>query len=127
MTARGRRGDLAARAAAIAGGSTAAAEPTPAREQAAHVDEDQGTAVTSPRSKATPRTRPVRVTVELQPVEHRGLRRLCERYADELEVPTVAGAEVLRVLLKLAQTDEQLAARVGEALGRTGGSRRRWA
>jgi hypothetical protein len=110
-----------------------ATEPTPPEPSSAPVDEDQSarepssSATSTERARSTPRTKPVRVTVELQPVEHRGLRRLCERYADDLEVPTVAGAEVLRVLLELAQGDEQLARRVGEELGRTGGSRRRWA
>jgi hypothetical protein len=129
MTPRERRSSaLAGRATLIAGGSA----PTPPDdvatpeivEEAPRQDVISSTPSSTPR--ATPRTKPVRVTVELQPVEHRGLRRLCDRYADELAVPQVAGAEVLRVLLELAQSDERLAARVGKALGQSGGSRRRW-
>jgi hypothetical protein len=130
VTARERRSSaLAGRANLIAGGSA----PTPPDDVATPevVDEpsrQEDVVASTPAStlRATPRTKPVRVTVELQPVEHRGLRRLCDRYADELAVPQVAGAEVLRVLLELAQNDERLAARVGKALGQSGGSRRRW-
>lgn len=120
-----RSADLAARAALIAGGGerpAAAAESTPA---ASTSPTPPPAPPPPPAGGGAPRTRPVRVTVELQPVEHRGLRRLCETYADELGVTQVAGAEVLRVLLDLARTDPALAARVGAELARTGGTRRR--
>jgi hypothetical protein len=65
------------------------------------------------------------MVVEMQPVEHRNLRRLADRYADELGVPQVAMSEIVRVLCELAQCDEQLAHKVGAELRRTGGTRRR--
>ncbi len=66
----------------------------------------------------------VRVTVDLQWAEHRALRLLCLWYAEQLDVPQVAGAELFRVLLQAVLTDERLATRVGAALTETGGSRR---
>ncbi len=106
-----KRADLAARAAAIAGEKPA---PVIAVE-------------TAPAAAAgeSPRVKPVRVVVELQPVEHRNLRRLADRFADEIGVPQVAMAEVLRVLLTIAQDDERIAAKVGKELARTGGTRRK--
>ena len=80
---------------------------------------------TSPPARRAPRTATVRVTVELAPVEHRRLRRWCDRLADEIDAPTVAGAEIIRVLLGLLDTDADLAARVAAELARTGGTRRR--
>lgn len=136
-----RTAELAARAAAVSANSTPAPaqpEPTEVRRSASTDVRESAPAeirsqpparqrsTSSPAAPATaPRTRPVRVTVELAPIEHRRLRRLCERYADEIGVPQVAGAEVFRVLLEMASEDEHLAAALGEALKRTGGSRRR--
>lgn len=121
---RGARGrDLVAQAAAVTGGPPAPAVPPSVVDEA---DTPPAVPVPVPVAAATPRVKPVRVTVELQPVEHRALRRLCERYAEELAAPQVAGAEVFRVLLNLAREDEDLTARVGAELRRTGGSRRRW-
>jgi hypothetical protein len=103
--ARRRGEDLAARAAVVAG----------------HPQQDaQARAATRP-----PRTRPVRVTVELSPVEHRALRTWCAETSADLDLPLVAGAEVLRVLLHLMQTDAALADAVRADLERSGGSRRR--
>lgn len=72
-----------------------------------------------------PRTQPVKVTVELQPIEHGRLKQWCTQTAIDLNLTNVAGAEVLRVLWNLALEDERLAARVRRELKRTGGSRRR--
>jgi hypothetical protein len=102
--ARRRAEDLAARAAVVAG------QP-PADEPA--------------RPTRTPRTRPVRVTVELSPVEHRALRSWCAETSADLDLPLVAGAEVLRVLLALMRADAALADAVRADLERSGGSRRR--
>jgi hypothetical protein len=82
-------------------------------------------ATPEPSPAATPRTRPIKMTVELQPVEHRKLKAWCTAAADDLELPLIAGAEVLRVLWQLAQDDPDLAARVRDELARSGGSRRR--
>lgn len=104
-SATGRRAELAARAAAVA---APAAEPDPATE--------------GPR---VPRTRPVRVTVELSPMEHKLLRRWCADTSADLDLPVVAGAEVFRALLSLMLDDPEVAEQVRAELARTGGSRRR--
>lgn len=104
MTGRRRAGDLAARAAAV----TAHATPT---------GEGEPTASTrSTASTRAPRARPVRITVDLAPLDHRALRRWCADAAVELEVPTVAAADVVRVLVDLVATDPALADRVRAAL-----------
>lgn len=72
-----------------------------------------------------PRVAPVKVTVEMDPTEHRQLRRFTMQAEIDLNLTTVAGAEVLRVLWALACEDERLADRVRRELKRTGGSRRR--
>jgi hypothetical protein len=82
-------------------------------------------AVAAPRPGQTLRVKPVKVTVELQPIEHQRLTRVTQRFAEELQLPRIAGAEVFRVLLDLMQRDDELAARVGQELGKTGGNRRR--
>ncbi|WP_427896695.1 hypothetical protein ACQHIV_42175 (plasmid) [Kribbella sp. GL6] len=95
---------------------------------AAGSGEDQAAATAStpaPQPGQTLRVRPVKVTVELQPIEHQRLTRWAQRFAEELQLPRIAGAEVFRVLLDLMQHDEALAARVGQELARTGGTRRR--
>lgn len=71
------------------------------------------------------RTKPIKTTVDLQPVEHRQFRRWCEETADELGLPAVASSEVVRVLIQLVQDDPALAARVRAELRKSGGSRRR--
>lgn len=71
-----------------------------------------------------PRTTPVRITVAMPPVDHRRLKAWCATTAAELELPIVAGAEVLRVLWSMTQTDPDLANRLKEKLARTGGSQR---
>lgn len=99
-----RRADLAARAAAVAGGAAPSDPETTAR---------------------APRTRPVRVTVELSPMEHKALRQWCAQTSADLDLPLVAGAEVFRALLSLMRTDPAVAEAVRAELSRTGGSRRR--
>lgn len=110
MSGSSRRGDLAARAAVVAGASAeaAAAGPEPKLDAAAR----------------SPRTRPVRVTVELSPMEHKALRQWCAQTAGDLDLPVVAGAEVFRALLSLMRADPAMADAVRAELERTGGSRR---
>jgi hypothetical protein len=76
-------------------------------------------------AETAPERRPIRVTVELEFDEHRELRRLCDRYADEIGVAQVAGAEVFRALLQLAQEDDTVARKLGRSLARSGGRRHR--
>lgn len=79
----------------------------------------------SPRSSAaSTRTRPVKLTVNMSPVEHRKLKLWCAQAAADLELPEVAVSEVMRVLAARLQSDEDLAARVLADLAANGGSRR---
>jgi len=121
-----RSAELAARMKAVTAATTA---PAAAVDQAAARPpadpQIRRSAPADHAAAAAPRTRPVRMTVEMAPVEHRRLRRLCQRYAEDLDLPDVASAEVVRVLVELAATDDDLAARVGHVLRRTGGNRRR--
>lgn len=111
MSAASRRSELAARAAAVA-------TPVPAPSDS----EQPGPRDAEPR---VPRTRPVRVTVELSPMEHKQLRRWCAETSADLDLPVVAGAEVFRALLNLMHDHPEVAEQVRAELARTGGSRRR--
>lgn len=97
-------GDLASRAAAVAG---------------------HGSVQPAPSTNPAPRTRPVRVTVELAPMEHKALRQWCAQTSAELDLPVVAGAEVFRALLSLMRGSPEVAEQVRAELLRSGGSRRR--
>jgi hypothetical protein len=134
---RDRAAELAARAAAVANADTSATpdlrtseptevhnEPAPARPRAARTRTTPTAPDAAPAATA-PRTKPVRVTVELSPIEHRKLRKLCDRFIDELDLAEVARAEIFRALLNLADQDPQLADRLAQELRRTGGTRRR--
>jgi hypothetical protein len=119
-----RRADLAARAAAVAGSSGARAPAGPRTESAA-ADPAGAEAGREQVSSRVPRTRPVRVTVELSPMEHKALRQWCAQTSADLDLPVVAGAEVFRALLSLMRGDPEVADQVRAELERTGGSRRR--
>ncbi len=127
-----RRSDLAGRAAAILG-QTAGAQSAPAEVRtSAQPDQSERaepqhyeTPQVRKSAASQPRTRPVRMTVELAPMEHRALRRWCQETAEELGVSEVAGAEVVRTLLALLADDPALAKRARAALRNTGGNRRR--
>jgi hypothetical protein len=123
LSSSNRRADLAARAAAVAGSSGARAPAGPRTESAA--DPAGAEAGGGPVSSRVPRTRPVRVTVELSPMEHKALRQWCAQTSADLDLPVVAGAEVFRALLSLMRGDPEVAEQVRAELERTGGSRRR--
>ena len=106
-----RRSELAARAAAVTMSAPGVGDPE--RPDARDAE---------PR---VPRTRPVRVTVELSPMEHKQLRRWCAETSADLDLPVVAGAEVFRALLNLMHDHPEVAEQVRAELSRTGGSRRR--
>ena len=111
MSPADRRSELAARAAAVT--TSVASQSEPERPEARDAE---------PR---VPRTRPVRVTVELSPMEHKQLRRWCAETSADLDLPVVAGAEVFRALLNLMHDHPEVAEQVRAELARTGGSRRR--
>ncbi|MFJ8351308.1 hypothetical protein ACIQ9J_34080 [Streptomyces sp. NPDC094153] len=51
-----------------------------------------------PTSKTETRTRPIRVTVDFPPADHQALKRWCNTAALDLDLTTVALAQVLRAL-----------------------------
>lgn len=62
------------------------------------------------------RTRPVRITVDLAPADHRRFKRWLDDTAAELDWATVPAAEVVRVLLDQLDQDPELSARVRSSL-----------
>lgn len=80
-----------------------------------------------PARSGTTRTKPIKMTVDVAPVEHRRLKLWCATAAAELELPEVAASEVARVLFTLLHEDAELAERVRAELVKSGGSRRGWA
>jgi len=132
LSSSNRRADLAARAAAVAG-SGAASEPTGTGAGSNGGSTGSPGGATGPAAGETsgelasrvPRTRPVRVTVELSPMEHKALRQWCAQSSADRDLPVVAGAEVFRALLSLMRNDPGMADQVRAELERTGGSRRR--
>jgi hypothetical protein len=125
VSASSRRSDLAARAAVVAGAPPAQSNGATAESNGATAESNGATAEPDPVSSRVPRTRPVRVTVELSPMEHKALRQWCAQTAADLDLPVVAGAEVFRALLSLMRGDQAMADQVRAELERTGGSRRR--
>jgi hypothetical protein len=104
---------LAARAAAVAA------------PQVVEDPDEQSQPQAGQHGPRVPRTRPVRVTVELSPMEHKQLRRWCAETSADLDLPVVAGAEVFRALLSMMFSHPEVAEQVRAELARTGGSRRR--
>jgi len=114
-------------------GSQSAAPATPDKDEPSLPGMPTPTApVTAPRVPTTPprvpttppRVKPYRTTVELSPREYKALKGFSIDAADILGT-SVASSEVLRTLLGLMVTDDDLARRVRNELGRTGGHRRR--
>jgi len=131
LSSSNRRADLAARAAAVAGSGAASAEPPGSGAGSTDgsvggsVGGSTGGEISGELTSRVPRTRPVRVTVELSPMEHKALRQWCAQTSADLDLPVVAGAEVFRALLSLMRDDPRMADQVRAELERTGGSRRR--
>jgi hypothetical protein len=59
-----------------------------------------------------PRSRPVRLTLDLAPVQHRKLTRWCADAAYELGLSKVPATSVIRLLIGQLASDPELAARI---------------
>ena len=66
------------------------------------------------RGHTAVRSKPLRTTVDLSPSDHRRLRRIADRLADDLDVPEVSRRAVWLALLAELDADEALYARVRE-------------
>lgn len=64
------------------------------------------------RRSAGPRTKPVRITVDLSPLAYRDLSRWCAESADQLDMVKVNNAAVVRTLLALLDDDPNLSEQV---------------
>lgn len=64
----------------------------------------------------TVRTKPVRMTVDLSPLAHKQLKRDRDTLADQLGVPDLAGAVVVRALLAELARDPALAEAVRDRI-----------
>jgi hypothetical protein len=77
------------------------------------IGEPAADAVTTPAAPpVTPRSRPVRLTLDLAPVQHRELTRWCADAAYELGLSKVPATSVIRLLIGQLATDPELAARI---------------
>lgn len=68
------------------------------------------------RGRTAARSTPYRTTVDLSPADHRRLRRIADRLADDLDVGEVPRRAVWLALLAELDSDETLYARVRERL-----------
>jgi len=58
------------------------------------------------RTAQAPRTKPVRLTVDVSPADHAALKRLCIDLAAALGAAQMSGQDVLRSLIRRALVDE---------------------
>lgn len=68
----------------------------------------------APATKAAkaPRTKPIRVTLDLEPKQHMALKQWCNAAAVETQLPNVSLATVYRILGDLLVTDDAIAEQV---------------
>lgn len=104
--------------------STESRKPAAAKETA---PKKASRTAAAARPAASTRTKPVKFTVDLAPVEHRKLKLWCAQAADQLELPEVAASEVVRIAIARIQSDPDFAEQVLADLAASGGSRRGWA
>jgi hypothetical protein len=114
-----RADDIARRAALVAAHAAAAPEPAPVSDAAAEAI-SPAVAKRSAKSvaKSTPRVRPVRQTVDLDPARHRWFKQWLSSAAAQLELPSVHGSDALRALVEELATDPELSRRITERLRR---------
>jgi len=77
---------------------------------------DADTGQAPERGKTAKRSKPVRITVDLDPSDYRQMKRLVDTLADSTDIPTLAHSVMWRALLHLAANDEQLLDRVAEQI-----------
>lgn len=68
------------------------------------------------RGRTAVRSKPLRTTVDLSPADHRRLRRIADRLAEDLDVPEVPRRTVWLALLAELDTDEALYERVRDRI-----------
>lgn len=90
---------------------TARATRAAKRESGDPTVADATTPPTTPPPIA-PRSRPVRLTLDLAPVQHRELTRWCADAAYELGLSKVPATSVIRLLIGQLASDPKLAARI---------------
>ena len=118
-----RAAEIAAKAARLAGPAPTRSSPTPVltgvgEEEAGEVKLDAQEEPRLPRRSATalpqpaPRTKPVRLSVDVPPSDHASLMQMAVGLANDLGATRVHHQEVLRALLRLAIEDEDLVNRI---------------
>lgn len=68
------------------------------------------------RGRTAVRSKPLRTTVDLSPADHRRLRRIADRLAEDLDVPEVPRRTVWLALLSELDADEALYKRVRDRI-----------
>lgn len=103
-----KKDDLAARAAKLGAARTPATASVGARGQ---------TAASRPTGAAVaPRSKPVRVSVDLSPNAYRSLGSYCSEAAAELGRAKVTNVQAFRAFVSLLETDPEVRQRVTEEL-----------
>jgi len=62
------------------------------------------------------RTKPVRITVDLQPPDYRSMKRLVDELAEATDIPTLPHSVMWRALLQRAAEDPALVADLAERI-----------
>lgn len=103
-----KKDDLAARAAKLGAARTPAAASAGARSQAS--------AARPSGAAAAPRSKPVRVSVDLSPNAYRSLGSYCSEAAAELGRAKVTNVQAFRAFVSLLDTDPDVRQRVTDEL-----------
>ncbi|MER7370419.1 hypothetical protein [Nonomuraea wenchangensis] len=68
------------------------------------------------RGSTAKRTKPVRITVDLDPADYRTMRRLVDQLAELTDIPPLPHSEMWRALLRRAAADPRLLADIAEQI-----------
>lgn len=77
---------------------------------------DAETGAAPVRGVTARRTKPVRITIDLQPPDYRSMKRLVDELAEATDVPTLAHSVMWRALLQRAAEDPALVADLAERI-----------